>query len=351
MRGGIVIMVCAAALLAAPGARAQNTSAETAQAHFDRGAKLYNLGHFQESIADFEKAYDLDPSPIFLFNIAQSHRQLGNKERALFFYRRYLEQAPNATNRDDVERRMKDLQASLQQEAELKQKPPTEVASHVETGGGGAASAGAAPSEPPAGTVATAAPDAGEGQRAWQVALGLAPAFGSVSGRSVNIPTMFAARLEGGYGFALPAGELDVGVDLGYARLPYQRVATSAHPALNGTSGSSGFWALLASVRYLYGVTSALKLGAGVEGGYVFWSGLDEGNPFTLNGVAPSGAFALPSLAGQVRGEYLLVEGLFIALTPEFLWSKITSSSGNAIAGVISSVRRFDVIASVGYAF
>jgi hypothetical protein len=162
---------------------------------------------------------------------------------------------------------------------------------------------------------------------------------------------MFAARLEGGYGFALPAGELDVGVDLGYARLPYQRVATSAHPALNGTSGSSGFWALLASVRYLYGVTSALKLGAGVEGGYVFWSGLDEGNPFTLNGVAPSGAFALPSLAGQVRGEYLLVEGLFIALTPEFLWSKITSSSGNAIAGVISSVRRFDVIASVGYAF
>src|SRR5262249_46892027 len=120
--------------MTAPGAARAQSASETAQQHFDRGAKLYNLGHFQEAIPEFERAYDLDPSPIFLFNIAQSHRQLGNKERALFFYRRYLEQAPNAANRDDVERRMKDLEASLQQEAELKQKPPPGVADHVAEG-------------------------------------------------------------------------------------------------------------------------------------------------------------------------------------------------------------------------
>ncbi len=108
---------------------------------------------------------------------------------------------------------------------------------------------------------------------------------------------------------------------------------------------------MLAFARYLYGVTPSLKLGAGVEGGYVFWSGLDEGNPFTAGGVAPSAALAMPSLAGQLRGEVLLVGGLFVALTPELLWSKITSSSGNAIAGVISSVTRFDLTASLGYAF
>ncbi|HSS39491.1 MAG TPA: tetratricopeptide repeat protein, partial [Polyangia bacterium] len=333
MRAGTVTMICAAALLAASVARAESGNADTAQAHFDRGAKLYNLGHFQEAIGDFEKAYDLDPSPIFLFNIAQSHRQLGNKERALFFYRRYLEQAPNAANRDDVERRMKDLQASLQQEAELKQKPPTEVSPHVETREHQAPDAQPAPSEPPAVTDVAPAP-APEDRRAWQVALGLAPAFATISGSRVNVPSMFAARIEGGYAIALPAGELALGLDLGYARLPYQRVATTAHPALAGTSGDSAFWAMLAFARYLYDVTPALKLGGGVEGGYVFWSGLGEGNPFTVDRVASSGAIAMPTVAVQLRGEVLLVGGLFVALTPELLWSKITSSSGDAIAGV-----------------
>lgn len=351
MKAGIVTILCAAALLATSGARAQNGNADSAQVHFDRGAKLYNLGHFQDAIPEFEKAYDLDPSPIFLFNIAQSHRQLGNKERALFFYRRYLEQAPNAANRDDVERRMKDLQASLQQEAELKQKPPTEVSPHVETRDQPAPGEEASPGQPPppAEGAPAAAPD--EERRPWQVAVGLGPAFASASGSRVSVPTMFEARLEGGYGIALPAGELAVGVDLGWARLPYQRVATPAHAALAGTSGDSAFWGLLAYARYLYGITPSFKLGAGVEGGYVFWSGLDEGNPFTVQGVAPSGAIGMPSIGGQLRAELLLPGGLFVALTPEFLWSKITASSGNAIADQISSVSRFDITASLGYAF
>lgn len=351
MRAGIVTIVCAAALLATSGARAQSGNAETAQAHFDRGAKLYNLGHFQEAIADFEKAYDLDPSPIFLFNIAQSHRQLGNKERALFFYRRYLEQAPRAPNRDDVERRMKDLQAALQQEAEAKQKPPTDVPPTVETRDREPPNDEAARSEATPSTVVAPPPAAAEDRRAWQLAVGLAPAFATVSGSPAQIPTLFAARFEGGYGIALPAGELALGFDVGYARLPYKRRGTTAHPELDGTSGDSAFWALLAYVRYLYGVTPSFKIGAGVEGGYVFWSGLDEGNPFTVKNVTASGAIGMPSVAGQLRGELLLVGGLFVALTPELLWSKITTSSGNAIAGVISSVRRFDVTVSVGYAF
>ncbi len=224
MKAGILTIVCAAALLAASGARAQNGNADNAQAHFDRGAKLYNLGHFQDAIGDFEKAYDLDPSPIFLFNIAQSHRQLGNKERALFFYRRYLEQAPKAANREDVERRIKDLQASVQQEAEAKQKPPTDVAPHVDTREHDAPNEEAAPSEPAPGTDVAPPPVAADDRRAWQVAVGLAPAFPTLSGSPVKAPpSMFAARLEGGYGIALPAGELARG--RGY------RVRAAAVPA------------------------------------------------------------------------------------------------------------------------
>lgn len=355
MRAGIVTIVCAAALVASSAARAESGGADSAQAHFDRGAKLYNLGHFQDAIPEFEKAYDLDPSPIFLFNIAQSHRQLGNKERALFFYRRYVEQAPNAPNRDDVQRRMKELQAALQQEQETKPeqkaKPPTDVPPAADAREHATGPNDEPTPAPPPPVTPDAPAVAEDARRAWQVAVGLGPAFASFAGSPVNVPTMFEARLEGGYGIALPAGELALGADLGWARLPYQRVRTAAHPALEGTSGDSAFWALLAYVRYVYAVAPWFKLGAGAEGGYVFWSGLDEGNPFTVQGVAPSAAIALPSLAGQLRVEVLLVGGLFLALTPELLWSKITSSSGNAIAGQISSVSRFDATLSVGYAF
>ena len=81
--------------------------AEAAHARFNRGVKLYNLGHFEAAIPEFEAAYDLDPAPILIFNIAQSHRQLGNKERAIFFYRRYLEQESNPPNRAEIEQRVK----------------------------------------------------------------------------------------------------------------------------------------------------------------------------------------------------------------------------------------------------
>jgi tetratricopeptide (TPR) repeat protein len=124
-----LMAVCgAAALLLAPGrAPAAGTDKEAAKQHFDRGVKHYNLGHFADAITEFEQAYDIEAAPILLFNIAQSHRQTGNKERALFFYRRYLEQAPNAANRGEVDKRMKDLEESMREEKELKQKPPPGV--------------------------------------------------------------------------------------------------------------------------------------------------------------------------------------------------------------------------------
>jgi len=350
MRARIATLVALAVWLASGAAPAQTPTSDSAQAHFDRGAKLYNLGHFQEAIPDFEKAYELDPSPIFLFNIAQSHRQLGNKERALFFYRRYLEQASHAANREDVERRMKDLQAALQRDAESKSRSPAPpvAAGQVDTPAPNPAfgDQSAAPA------VVSAAPSAaGDERQPWALSVRLGPAFASMSGKKVSLPVLFAARLEGTYAFELAAGELAVGLELGDARLPYTRVATMDHPALEGTSGSSSFWGGLASVRYLYGIAPGWKLGGGVGGGVVFWSGLDEGNPFTLEGVAPSGAIALPSLTLSLRAELRLTDALFVALTPELVWSKIPSSAGNAISGVISSVTRFDLAAGVGYAF
>src|SRR5205814_413179 len=76
---------------------------KVARAHFDKAEKAFNLGHFDAALASYQAAYEALPLPAFLFNIAQCHRNLRNREQAVFFYQRYLSLAPEAPNRHVVE--------------------------------------------------------------------------------------------------------------------------------------------------------------------------------------------------------------------------------------------------------
>jgi hypothetical protein len=79
--------------------------------HFDDGTKAFSLGEFDRAAVEFRAAYQLRPDANFLYNIAQSYR-LGNApSKALFFYRSYLHNAPNAPNREEVEDRIQKLEA------------------------------------------------------------------------------------------------------------------------------------------------------------------------------------------------------------------------------------------------
>ena len=218
VKRALAAAVLALVMLAANAAHA-DPEAE-AQEHFKRGVKLYNLGHFQEAIPEFEKAYDLDPQPILLFNIAQSHRQNGNKERALFFYRRYLEQEPNASKRADVEQRMKELAQGLQQENEQKQKPPTEVTPPPP----GLKTAPAPPTVPPPvepPPVVTAGPPPPASAVPVRLAFALGPSFVSLSTqRNIDLPVLFGLELGASYDFLHGPSALRAGVEMQYASLP-----------------------------------------------------------------------------------------------------------------------------------
>ncbi len=60
------------------------------------GKRAFDLGRFDEALKQYEQAYELHPAAALFFNIGQCHRQLGNEERAVFFFRRYLESKPPA---------------------------------------------------------------------------------------------------------------------------------------------------------------------------------------------------------------------------------------------------------------
>lgn len=338
-----VAAFAAALLLGARGVRAADPSAKT---FFDSGVRHYNLGHFPEAIADFEKAYNVDPAPILLFNIAQSHRQLGDKERALFFYRRYLEQAPNAANKAEVEQRMKDLKESLQQERDLKQKPPPGVETKDPVSVTPPPPPPPPPSNPPpddGGGITKPGPPPAEGAHPWSVEGFLAPGFVSFSGSEVSAPVMFAFRA--GLSYAVVSGPpgsstLRIGAEGLAAILPYTNVTSDAKE-------SSSLWGFMLTARYLFQATPALGLGAGIGVGVIWWGGLADGNPFTVQHVAASGPIPMPSFQAGLRIEYALGRA-FLALSPELTFCKTTS---DGLSQSVTSVRRIDVYAGAGVRF
>ena len=95
-------LIVAAAFAIAPAARAADNT-EEARAKFQEAEKAFNLGRFNDALAAYQAAYEAKPLPAFLFNIAQCYRNLGNYERARFFYRRYLALEPHSPDRRRVE--------------------------------------------------------------------------------------------------------------------------------------------------------------------------------------------------------------------------------------------------------
>jgi len=83
--------------------------AEVAE-HVAQARRLYLLGHYQEAIGEYRRAYELRADPQFLLDTAEAYRQLGATEQALFYYDRYLAAAPNAPDREIVEDRVTELE-------------------------------------------------------------------------------------------------------------------------------------------------------------------------------------------------------------------------------------------------
>ncbi len=99
--------------LSTPGGAEDQAAAKSA---FERAAKHFEVGEFEEALPLFLEAYDRAGHDELLFNIAQCHRNLGHFERAIFFFERYL-QSPTATNVESVRGLVRELEARAAQAA------------------------------------------------------------------------------------------------------------------------------------------------------------------------------------------------------------------------------------------
>jgi len=105
-----------AALVALPASALAQPQDRLARTHFDSGRSYYDQARYEEALHEFEEAYRLaspERKPLMLFNIGQTQERIGHLTDAMQSFRQYLEEAPDAEDRDAVETRIRTLQGRL----------------------------------------------------------------------------------------------------------------------------------------------------------------------------------------------------------------------------------------------
>lgn len=106
----------AVAQAAAPSAKTRKASRQA----FERAQEAYAAERWDEALAGYREANEWMPNPAFTYNMAQCYRQMGAHDEALAHYQRYLEEVPQAKNRDLVQAHIEDLKTAIAQ------RPPPE---------------------------------------------------------------------------------------------------------------------------------------------------------------------------------------------------------------------------------
>ena len=117
-----LILLVGFLLLTAPAAAGKPTRADLAKKHFIQGEAYYQQGDFRKALTEYKKAHAHKAHPALIFNMAQCHRQLGEYTKALFFYRLFLSESPDADNKEEVLRRIREMEEKAAQKAVLEKR-------------------------------------------------------------------------------------------------------------------------------------------------------------------------------------------------------------------------------------
>jgi hypothetical protein len=96
--------------------------------HYEKATRAYDVQKYGEAVDEYQKAYEIGGDPAMLYNVAQSFRLNDQIADSLRFYRRYLQRSPNARNREDVERKIADLEKVVEERRKLAAAASTPVA-------------------------------------------------------------------------------------------------------------------------------------------------------------------------------------------------------------------------------
>jgi tetratricopeptide (TPR) repeat protein len=101
---------------------------EAAKEAFAKGKASFEKGNFGDAVEFFKESYRLSKNPLLLFNIGITFERLMNKEMAVFYYKKFLEDAPaDAAQRADAEKSLAALEGKAPEVKPDEVKPDPEV--------------------------------------------------------------------------------------------------------------------------------------------------------------------------------------------------------------------------------
>jgi len=127
-----VILISALALQA----KAQESHDEQrARDHFNAGTSYYEESRFDDAVREFKEAYRLSHHSVLLINIARAYEHALQFDEAIVHYQQYLDEKPDAADRDAIEARIEYLkkmsekvqQGEVAQEQALEPLPTSDV--------------------------------------------------------------------------------------------------------------------------------------------------------------------------------------------------------------------------------
>lgn len=116
-----------AVLIASAGTVRADTSAsdkQKAREHYVAAKRSFELGRFDEAIKGYEEAYRLVDEPALLYNLGQAHRLAGHNREAMRAYKNFLSRLPDAKNRDEVEKKIAQLEKVVEEQQRAQNQPP-----------------------------------------------------------------------------------------------------------------------------------------------------------------------------------------------------------------------------------
>ena len=111
---------------AAPGS-GEKSDGDVAREFFKEGLAEYELGHYQEALALFEKAYKKKSVPALLYNIAQCHRQLGDLKMARATYKTFIAKQPDSPMAKVAKENLVEVEHALEVQSAVRTASPTEL--------------------------------------------------------------------------------------------------------------------------------------------------------------------------------------------------------------------------------
>jgi hypothetical protein len=384
----------AAALACVLSARAEGADPRNQQqaVEHNRAARSHaDAGRFADAIREFSIAYELFPHPQILYNLAKVYRRMGDPEKSIFYFKRYLMVLPNAKDRADVERRIHELEDEMKRGTSPAPSPTAAPAAPTPQAAAAPAAAapypgqmptaltprpGPAPSAPtaasaaagpaPPQTVAGPTPPAPRDQAQERPA----PAEADGSDETVSEDGLrefdpnqivaealakppkpsshFRIGLHGGaavpsYGGAtiqsapvvisLLSATYSMPTTMGNVEVGVETSWTPIGYAVQGQAAARGTTHLLggyAMAGLRVPLSKSFSLGPVVAFGVLWWTHLGPGNPFTLNRT-PSSAIPMGSARISMPATWKLGSTLFFGFEPTFTFTRTTGAVSEVV--------------------